>query len=70
MTVDGQDVGFGGRAGMVDLYAPSRTLSRCFGGRAVELGAGSHTVAVQYEGGPGGAAQGSIGIDFVWVQRR
>lgn len=68
-TLDGKKIGFGGNAGVVDLHVPYRTLLRNTSANPVEIDKGDHALTLQYEGSAEGAA-GTIGIDFIWVQKR
>ena len=67
MKVNGEDAGFGGDAGVVELGVPYRTLLRCHGTKRIELPGGATTITLKYEGGP---ADGTVGLDFIWVQKR
>ena len=62
---------FSVRGGIIDLFRPYRTLTRCYGTQSVTLDAGAHTLTLRYEGGGDDAGeQPGIGIDFIWVQKR
>ena len=67
MKINGKDAGFGGDGGIVDLGVPYRTLLRCHGAKRIELPEGDTNITLTYEGGP---AEGSVGLDFIWVQKR
>lgn len=66
VQVDGKKAGFGGKESVIDLAVPHRTLSRVFSSSTLELTAGEHTLTLQYDGEPGR----TIGIDFIWLQKR
>jgi len=70
MRVDGEDAGFGGEARVADLYVPYRTLCRNVATRQVKLDQGDHTLTLRFEGGREDVADKSIGIDYIWVQKR
>ena len=70
LKVDGSDAGFGGDSGVIDLYSPYRTLSRCIGTTSLTLAKGDHMVTLRYEGGGSDGSLKTVGIDFIWVQKR
>jgi len=65
-TVDGKQAGFGGKEGAVNLEEPYRVMLLSSGTDTLELREGKHEVELRLEGEP----KGTVGIDFVWVQRR
>ena len=66
MSIDGTNARLGGEHGIADLYVPHRTMLRNVGGRHMDLTKGDHTLTLRFEGASGK----SIGIDYVWVQKR
>lgn len=70
VQLDGEAIGYGGEAGMVDLYRPQRILHRHHGSDEVELTKGMHVLTVQYEGAAGAGAGQTVGLDYVAVQKR
>ncbi|MCC7389546.1 MAG: DUF2961 domain-containing protein [Phycisphaerales bacterium] len=62
LWLDDQDEG----AAEIDLHAPARTILRRVELAAQRLEAGEHTLHAEFVGEPGR----TIGIDFLWVQRR
>jgi len=70
MIIDGAQVPLGGAGGVADLYVPYRILLRNFGGQQVELDKGTHSLVLRFEGALREAGAGSIGVDYIWVQKR
>jgi hypothetical protein len=68
--LDGHDVGFGDKAGVIDLHVPYRMLSRQYGSDPIELTKGEHVLTLHYKGGPDSVSEPKIGIDYVAVQKR
>jgi len=67
---DGKEVGFGGDAKAVDLHVPHRTMLRTSSSRNVELTQGDPVLTLRYEPARGRAGGETIGVDFLWVQKR
>lgn len=66
-VIDGELVGLGDEDNPIELKVPHRTLLRNFSSRKIELEKGSHTLTIHNAGGEAGA---SLGLDFVWTQKR
>ncbi len=56
--------------GPIDLFRPHRTLLRVMRGPERELPEGECVLKLRYEGPSGTAETGSVGIDFIWLQKR
>lgn len=70
LRIDGAEAGFGGEAGVEDLYVPYRTMLRNAGTRLLDLKEGERSVTLRFEGGREEALDKSVGIDYIWVQKR
>jgi len=68
--LDGKDVGFGGDAKTVDLQADHRTMLRTFSSRPVSLTRGERVLTLRYQGKRPDAADETVGVDFLWLQKR
>ena len=68
--LDGKNIGFGGKKGIVDLHVPYRRLSRVVSSGRVELTKGNHELTLSYEGSSQDSGCKTIGIDFIWAQKR
>jgi len=69
VTLDGNNIGVGGESGIIDLHVPHRTLLRQYSSKTIELTKGTHTLALEYTGAPGQGTEGTVGIDYVGVQK-
>ncbi len=67
--LDGQRLHFNGKD-ETSLFVPHRTLLRNFGSEKRHLTKGKHELLLKHEGVAEDDTQGSIGLDFLWVQKR
>lgn len=70
-TFDGEDVGFGGETGDINLFSRVRDMLRTYSSRPLELTAGEHEITLEAKG-PGAERGGgsAIGLDFIWIHRQ
>jgi hypothetical protein len=69
-TLDDDNIGIGGESGIIDLHVPYRTLLRQYRSKVIELTKGTHTLTLEYTGAPEQVTEGTVGIDYVGVQKR
>ncbi|MHC4443252.1 MAG: glycoside hydrolase family 172 protein [Planctomycetota bacterium] len=73
VLLNGKPLGFRGRRAAADgihLFAPYHTLLRNYQAKPLRLTKGDHTLTIQYDGEVGPDQDKSVGIDFVWLQKR
>jgi hypothetical protein len=70
VALDGDNIGVGGQSGIIDLHVPYRTLLRHYRSNVIELTKGTHTLTLEYTGAPEQVTEGTVGIDYVGVQKR
>jgi len=68
--LDGEPLPLATEDGTADLATDFRTLSRTFSTRPLDLTAGDHRLSLRYLDRPGQEEKETIGIDFIWLQRR
>ncbi|MBN1507153.1 MAG: DUF2961 domain-containing protein [Sedimentisphaerales bacterium] len=68
--LDDRPVSLENGAQNVELHCPYRTLLRSIALTPVELEAGDHTLALEWEDAPDDVSNPQVGIDFIWVQRK
>jgi len=59
-----------GEGTTADLYVPHRLLLRAIRAHDVQLEEGERTLTIRYEGDVVNPGSKSVGIDFIWLQRR
>jgi hypothetical protein len=69
-TLDGKPVKFITKDGTVNLRTDFRTMARTFGTPPLELPAGEHRLALRQLEPSASSEPRSIGVDFVWLQKR
>ena len=68
LRVNDEDAKLSG--GVADLYVPYRTLLRNKSTRPLKLKPGDCSLTLRYEGGRDDVADKTIGIDYIWLQKR
>jgi len=68
LRVNGEDAKLDG--GVADLFVPYRTMLRNRATRSLELGQGDYALVLRYEGRRKQLAEATIGIDYIWLQKR
>jgi hypothetical protein len=72
-TLDGAKTGLGTQDGTIDLKTGFRVLSRTFSTPTMDLEKGKRQLVLRWSGAGGEAAppqNATVGIDFIWLQRR
>ncbi|MEX0720085.1 MAG: glycoside hydrolase family 172 protein [Balneolaceae bacterium] len=67
--VNGEEAGFGGSEGIINLQIPHRKLLRNYGSSTILLNEGNHSLSIRYEGSENDTYN-KIGLDFIWIQKR
>ncbi len=67
--LDGRPAKLEGGGSTIDLHFASGVLSRDFMLEPEELGAGAHTLILEFRGAEKAAGPPEIGVDFVWIQK-
>jgi len=66
--LDDQGLDFG--RPVLSLHEPHRNLLRNYLAKPLDLEPGPHRLTLRFEGPPPGAEGKSIGLDFIWLQKR
>jgi hypothetical protein len=69
LWLDGRPAILDGGGSAIDLYWASGILLRDFALEPVDLAAGEHTLALEFQGAEKASGPPEIGIDFIWVQK-
>ncbi len=69
LWLDGRPAILEGGGSAIDLYWASGVLSRDFALEPVDLAAGEHTLALEFQGADKVPGPPEIGLDFIWVQK-
>ena len=70
VRLDGDKAGFGGDKEIIDLFVPHRTLLRHYASKTLELSKGEHVLTLRCEGPSKRGTGNTVGVDFIWVQKK
>ncbi len=68
--LDGKPLQPEDNAESIDLQVADRTLLRSFALKPTDLDAGDHTLTILWKGAGAGVTEPTVGVDFIWVQKR
>ncbi len=70
VQLNGEQLNFESGESVANLYVPYRTLNRIVSSQDVELRKGEQVLTIRFEGTRPRGGGNTLGIDFVWLQKR